>query len=379
MNYRDKDTGTSKRYRFGINDKHREGEAIALYHEWLAKHLRGETQPAEARNTRAQTGSSNKVREGSLLEVASGFVNAEQARVREDGQPKRRGTIAPAVLVDRKKHAHDFLAFLNRRNGQGAVGKMQLADLTLGDVEAYNEEIVKAGYSASQVAKRMQVIKAIIDRAGRPEHGTQVLAWNWDARDSYHGKPTKERILPTVEQLQALLDATDLRGQTMVWLGIGLGFGAKDISAVRVGQVAADGYDLRRGKTGIERYGVTPPLVYDVVSRYTTEAGQKAGEPLILTRNGLPMVHGRSDGVTQWWSKLRRSIGETKDSLGGFYTLRHLGATEFGSRPGTSISDMKRWLGHSASSQMADIYMKPVSPEYAEVVRWVRTELAGSV
>jgi len=75
--------------------------------------------------------------------------------------------------------------------------------------------------------------------------------------------------------------------------------------------------------------------------------------------------------------KLRTAIGETKESLDGFYTLRHLGATDFGSRPSCSISDMRRWLGHGASSRVADIYMRPVGPEYREVVKWVRKRLAS--
>lgn len=38
------------------------------------------------------------------------------------------------------------------------------------------------------------------------------------------------------------------------------------------------------------------------------------------------------------------------------------------SRQGCSIGAMRRWLGHSASSQMVDVYMKPVSPENREVL-----------
>ena len=70
-----------------------------------------------------------------------------------------------------------------------------------------------------------------------------------------------------------------------------------------------------------------------------------------------------------------KRIGEECEGVGGFYTLRHLGATEFGSRDGCSIGAMKRWLGHSASSDMADVYMKPVSPENRPVVEWIRTAL----
>ena len=72
---------------------------------------------------------------------------------------------------------------------------------------------------------------------------------------------------------------------------------------------------------------------------------------------------------------MREQLGKDGQNLSGFYILRHLGATEFGSRKGCSIGDVKRWLGHSASSQVADVYMKPVSPENRAVVEWVRKTL----
>lgn len=269
----------------------------------------------------------------------------------------------------------DFLTFLNDRYGAGAVARMRLSDLTMEDVEAFNREVVERGFSASQVAKRLQLVKAIIDRAGRPEHGGQVLTWNWDSRDVSHGKPTNERSMPTRSQIVRMLRGTDLRGRTMIWLGIGLGFGARDLAAIRVGQITKDTYDLRRTKTGIERFGETPARVWHYVSRYQSRMNRPAGQLLFVTKHGVPLVQPTSNAVTQWWDKLRTRIGESKKTLPGFYTLRHFGATEFGSRPGTSVGDVKRWLGHSASSDMADVYMRPVRPEYREVVEWVRRRL----
>ncbi|MEM9110213.1 MAG: hypothetical protein AAGC72_09325 [Planctomycetota bacterium] len=134
---------------------------------------------------------------------------------------------------------------------------MTLADLSMEDVEAYNQCLVKAGYSSSMVSKRMQIVKGLINRAGRPEHGSQVLHWHWDARDVSHGQSSSKRTLPTLSQLKKLLDATDVRGKAMIWMGIGLGFGQSDLAAVQVGQIDDKGYDLRRGKTGVERYGDT--------------------------------------------------------------------------------------------------------------------------
>jgi hypothetical protein len=162
----------------------------------------------------------------------------------------------------------------------------------------------------------------------------------------------------------------------MIWMAIGLGFGQNDLSVVRVGQIDEKSYDLRRGKTGIERFGDTPVMVWKSIEAYLKKNPRPVGELLFVTRRGMPVVHGSADSVQLWWYKLRRDLGEDKESLGGFYSLRHLGATEFGARPGCSISEMKRWLGHGASSQMADVYMKPVTPETRDVVEFTRAALA---
>lgn len=366
-----------RRHRFGIVERDREAEARVLYHAWMLEFLGGNggyAHPTKKEKPRRLRPSPN-VLSGSLLEIADALIQAEKARSREGDGPRRRGTIAAPVFRDRRKQIRDFLEFLNSQYGEGAVARMRLSDLAMEDIEAYNRQFVVKGYSASQVAKRLQLVKAIIDRGGRPEHGKQILPWNWDSRDVAHGKPTTERVLPTRKQILKLLRGADARGRTMIWLGIGLGFGAKDLAVIRVGQITKDAYDLRRSKTGVQRFGVTPPGVWECVSRFQTREGRAAGQLLFVTKHGLPLVQPTSNAVTQWWDKLRKRVGESKDTLPGFYTLRHLGATEFGSRPGTSIGDVKRWLGHSASSDMADLYMRPVKPEYREVVEWVRKRL----
>lgn len=374
VNYRDAETGVAKKHRFAVET---EAEAKVAYTLWLARHLAGEDahgaepKPRSARPSLA----GSAIAPGSLVEVASALIRLMEASVREEGSLRARGTVARPVFVDRQKHIKDFLTFINKRHGKGTAARMRVEDLPMTDVEFFNRHLVDKGYSASQVGKRMQMVKRIIDRAGRPEHGQQRLAWNWDSRDIVHGKPSKRRVLPTVKQLEKLLAATDERGRAMIWLGIGLGFGAADLSVLRVGQIDTEAYDLRRGKTGIERFGTTPPLVWRIVSEHIEQHGRKEGELVFVTRDGLSLVHARSNAVTQWWSKLRTRIGEKPDTLSGFYVLRHLGATEFGSRPGTSIAEMKRWLGHSAASDMADVYMRPLPPENKAVVEWVRNKL----
>lgn len=182
-----------------------------------------------------------------------------EARIRNPGEPRRQGTIVKAVYKDRRKHITDFLDFLNERHGERVTSRMKIADLSMADVEGFNQWAVGEGYSASQVNKRMQMVKGIIDRAGRPEHGGQVLSWNWDSRDLAHGKPSEARTLPKRHQLRCVLAACELRERTMVWMAIGLGFGQQDLANVRAGQIDQESYDLRRSKTGIERFGITPP------------------------------------------------------------------------------------------------------------------------
>ena len=113
----------------------------------------------------------------------------------------------------------------------------------------------------------------------------------------------------------------------LIWMAIGCGFGQRDLAAVRVGQVDKKSYDLRRGKTGVERYGETPPKVWNVVQAYLKQSKRFAGELKFVTAKGFPIVHEHADSVHQWWTKLVKRLGEECKGMGGLYTLRHLGAT----------------------------------------------------
>jgi integrase len=377
VNYRDPQTGVPRRRRFGLIDQN---EASELYNVWLAEHLKGAPHrgrekirtPAEVKETTAKAA---QVTPGSLLHVSSNYLYFEEKRTRKPDESRRPGTISPGGLVDRKCDVADFLKFINKRHGQGAAGHLSVIDLKMQDVEAYNAELVDAGFSDQLVKKRLQAVKAIINRAGRPEHGEQHLSWNWASRDKLRGKAGVPRTLPTVAQLKAILKDCNARNRAIVWMGIGLGFGQGDLAAVRTGQIDAKTYDLRRGKTGLERYGETPPGVWKAISEYLKECPREPGELLFVTGTGQPLSHGTTDAVHSWWRRLRISMKELGKTLDGFYVLRHSGATEFGSRPGCSISGMRRWLGHAASSAVADIYMRPVSPERRPLVEWVRKEL----
>lgn len=386
--YRDPTTALPRKHIFGDIDR---ASAELAYAEWLAAYLRHDPVAVAPQRRRAKPAPADpprvlpeaEVDPQSILAVADDFltsvVDARTRAANAAGHDRRQASIAPNTAAAQHRQVRDFLIFLNSRHGHGAVGQMTVRDLTMADVEAYNRWLTSdRGLSSSEVLKRMQIVKRLANRAGRPEHGGQVLSWNWDSRDKSYGTPKQQRRLPTLKQLQAILRESELRERAIVWLAIGLGMGQSDLAAIHVGQIDRRGYDLRRGKTGIDRYGSTPPLVWTYVDALTRSADRKPGELLFVTRNGRPMVHGGTNAISLWWSKLRTRLGETKDTLDGFYVMRHLGATERGSREGTSIGEMKRWLGHSASSQIADHYMKPVAPEHRAVVSWVRKQLSSS-
>lgn len=381
--YRDPVTNRPTRIRFGADKE----AALPAYHAWLADHLRGQPPTAVRRAqrptvsakavTKSAVMTSENARPGSLLLIASGLITLWKSLARQPDERPRRGTIAAKVLIDRTTHLRDFLGHINQRHGQGAVAAMTLADLEMDDVESYNVELVKAGYSSSAVDKRLQVVKALINRAGRKEHGLQTLGWNWGSRDKLPGAATKTWQVPSLEQMRRVLGECGPRERAIVWIAIGLGLGQRDLAALEVGTIDQHGYDLRRSKTGFERYGDTPPLVWNVIRDYLKKTPRQRGDLLFVTRQANPLVHGYVDSVWQWWDDLRTKIGENRATMGGFYMLRHLGATEFGSRPGCSIGAMKRWLGHGASSAMADRYMRPVAPEHRAVVEWVSRSLAS--
>lgn len=381
ISFRDPVTGVPRKYRFRASSR---ADAEQLYHEWLGSYLKGVVPPAQKKRIHKQSDRKLNLQKiqasgveadavvGSLLHIASGLLRFEKARVREDGSPRQKGTITRQLYNDRKHYVKEFLGFLNTRYGDNAVRSVLLSDLKMEDIESYNQYLVTAGYSASQVTKRMQFVNTIVSRAGRPEFGSQVLNWNWASLDLLQGKPPEHRQLPSLKQLKLVLANCDVRETALVWIAIGCGFGQRDISAIRTCQFDSASYDLRRGKTGVERYGETPKMVWASIAAYLKTVNRGPNELLFETRTGKPLVHNKSDAVTQWWSKLRTRLGEECINLDGFYILRHLGATEYGSRPGCSISSIKRWLGHSASSQVADVYMKPVSPENKPIVEWVR-------
>jgi hypothetical protein len=226
VSYRDRAKGTPRRHRFGLVSK---AAAERAYYEWLGEFIRGKVperdrRPRRQREKQAASKKSKaiaaKIVPGSLLHITSSYLSYEESRAREENEPRRQGTISLTLYKERRQYVKEFLDFLNARHGDAAVRSMKLLDLTMEDVEAYNRMLVDAGYSASLVSKKLQFVHSIVKRAGRPEHGGQVLGWNWEAREVLHSKRTEGRKLPTLPQLKAILERCQARETAMVWLNI---------------------------------------------------------------------------------------------------------------------------------------------------------------
>ena len=85
------------------------------------------------------------------------------------------------------------------------------------------------------------------------------------------------------------------------------GFGQQGLANARVGQIDRQSGDLRRSKTGIDRYGDTLSLVWAHIKPYVVESSRERGDLRFVTQCGCPLVTYRGDSGTQWWARLRKS------------------------------------------------------------------------
>jgi integrase len=196
--------------------------------------------------------------------------------------------------------------------------------------------------------------------------------------------------------IRKILDAARDSERLWIWMGIGMGFGNDDLARARPIHFDQDSYDMRRGKTGLERYGTMRPMVWAHLERYLEANPRDESDLLFKTRTGRPLVwveaktedelrngtttHGpsampykRTDSVLQAFRKLKRRAG-LEDWREGFYVWRHVGATAYAAREDVGLAALRTFLGHG-KSDVADQYMKPLTPQVKEVVEWVNKML----
>ena len=384
--------GKPKRKRFSKDRK----ESERLYRRWVVANYDPDVRIVLGHRAAYKGGLPRSDAQQSLPYVANALIQHEKGRVREDGGRRARGTISLRAFEDNRKQVDNILDWCEQRFGPERLRHESLATLvTETDYEAMMVTFSKR-FSTSQVNKHRQRFWAIV-RMGRRRPFEIRFPFGPEDVQLFGGTETrKERDIPTVAMIRKLLAKASDRERLWIWMGLGLGFGNDDLARSRRCNFDEDSYDMRRGKTGVERYGEMCPMVWAHLQRYLEKNPREPGELLFVTGNGLPVVwqraktademqngtttrkptvtpYKRCDTVWQAFRRLKNRAG-LEDWNGTFYLWRHLGATAYGAREGVGINQVRTFLGHG-KSDVADAYMKPLKPAVKKLVEWVNEML----
>jgi len=375
-----------KRKRFTRDRK----ESEIAYHRWVVENY---DQSARIVANDHDAGKANF--DQSLPVIANAYIQHEKQRVRSDGARRAKGTISLRVFDDNRRQVVNILRWCKDRF-KDRLSRTPFSELmTETDYESMMLHFVKR-LSDSQINKHRQRFWDIVRFARRGPFRIRLSFGPEDVRSFGGTEARKERQMPTIDMIQKILSVASERERLWIWMGLGLGFGNDDLAHVRPIYFDSNSYDMRRGKTGLPRYGLMRPMVWLHFQGYLKKYPRKENELLFVTCKGNPVVWVRAktedeikngtstsgpsqtpfkrcDSLSQAWNKLKERAG-LKDWKEGFYLWRHLGATAYASRPGTGIAQLRTFPGHGKSN-VADEYMKPLTPEIKDVVRWVNQML----
>jgi len=139
----------------------------------------------------------------------------------------------------------------------------------------------------------------------------------------------------TVEEVQGLWGAADTRLRCFMTLALNCGYGAKDISDLKISEIDwnAGFIDRDRSKTGIRQRHKLWPVTLDLLTKLKPKKPGPDGR-MFQTSEGLPLVHDdfveavrkKSDAVKCLFWRAQRKTGINGGR--GFYSLRKTAATE---------------------------------------------------
>ena len=378
--------GKPKRKRFTKDPN----ESELAYHRWVI-----ENYDQSARIIAGDHDAGNANFDQCLPVIANAFIQHEEQRVRSDEARRAKGTISLRVFDDNRRQVVDILRWCKDRF-KDRLRRAPFSELmTETDYESMMLHFVKR-LSDSQINKHRQRFWAIVRFARRAPFRVRCSFGPEDVRAFGGTETRKQRQMPTIDMIQRVLAAATERERLWIWMGLGLGFGNDDLAHARPLHFDSNSYDMRRGKTGLPRYGSMRPMVWLHMQEYLKEFPRNETELLFITSKGNPVVwvraktedelkygtstsgpsefpYKRCDSLSQAWNKLKKRAGLTEWKE-GFYLWRHLGATAYASQPGIGIAQLRTFLGHG-KSDVADEYMKPLTPEIKDVVQWVNQML----
>lgn len=397
---------TAYRDRNGVPQKERftrdRRESEVLYAQWIAAnyspdgHLLAQPVGLEGAIGHNGTGDDHTSIITSLPHIVDAYLQFQKARIRPEGATRQRGTIGAEQYVE--------IEYITRLVFEWLVDRFKDRIKST----PFDRLIQPSDYKLMMLAISHRFSRGVINKcrirfwdivrfAFEPPF-EQRLSFTKDNVPRYGGTTEpKQRDIPSKETLQTIMRwSTDVE-RLWIWMGIGLGFGQSDLAHCRPAFFNVESYDMKRSKTGKERYGVMPPFVWRLMQDYLAKHPRKRDDLMFVTRNGLPLVRQdvkteeelrngtytrpaserlvkKTDVVTQHWNRLFTISGVNWTQ--GFYALRHIGATAFAKRPGIGLIEIRSFLGH-ATSQMSDHYMKPLKPEYRPVVEWINRVLCS--
>jgi integrase len=139
----------------------------------------------------------------------------------------------------------------------------------------------------------------------------------------------------TIDEVRTLWAAADDRLKCFMALALNGGYGQKDISDLRHGEIHWDNgvIDRARSKSGIRQRHKLWPVTLDLLKKYKRE-GAAAGDRLFVGADGNHLVHdGVVDGVRKKADAVKCLFWRVQRKTGinggrGFYCLRKTAATE---------------------------------------------------
>lgn len=357
----------------------------------------------------AQPGGLAKPNEPSFLPhsftalVLACIQKEEEREWRGEGMPPK-GWIGGRTVDENVAQFEDILRFFQKRFGDTRCQASRFGDLIrIDDYESMLRHFSgERKLKASPFVKRRHRFWQLAKYAARhPEYGPLAFA-QFAAENVGPSEERVERELPTVETLQAILGKANLTQQFWIWLAIGTGFHGKDLADLTPKDITETSYNFRRSKSKkrFARYGGTHRLIASYLRAYLKKNPRQPGERLFLTRFGNPYVQdrrktpeeiengtatrkaskrrtARTDNFRDEWTELKQAAGIKEWKGGGFLILRHIGATVLATQPGVNLVLMKRFLGHSVSSDVANRYIEEVPPGSERLTDWIKRMLDG--
>lgn len=159
----------------------------------------------------------------------------------------------------------------------------------------------------------------------------------------------------SVEEVRLLWNTADERLRCFIALAVNCGYGAKDISDLKINEVNWETgiIDRDRSKTGIRQRHKLWPVTLDLLMKSKLQKPGPEGR-LFKTAEGLPLVHDdfidgkrkKSDAVKCLFWRAQRRTGI--NGKRGFYCLRKTGATEI-EKINPLVTEM--YLAHTEKGQ----------------------------